>query len=241
MNKRDYVAEILEKRGRQPNRSLRWEQAARRLEGVVGIPGMFSALAESTQDVDLDFEVDARVEREIVRHVPIGLVACIEGFFRMVIADLIDFGPPYRDNAARLTNVTFSLETALSIQSASVTIGEFVAHLVPLSNLNDVNKVMSTLLGADFLQKFKEIRAVQPRQMTLFPELANESDGDVVNAVCRTFALRHIICHELAPHLADEPWTVRADSELVVEFLWISELLVRESTCASSAPVGKAG
>jgi hypothetical protein len=224
MSRRDYVAEILEKKGRQSGGTQRWGQLAPRLAGVVAIPDQLRGV----------MLFDDRAEEELYRHVPIGLVACMEGFFRLVYADLVDHGPPFRDNAAKLPNVTFSLETALTIQRQSVSIGEFVAHLLPISSLEDINRSVSTLIGSDFLKRFKQVRAAQPRQLTLFPDLDADSDAEILRAASRTFELRHIFCHELAPLLQVERGEIAAIADHIVEFLWISELLVCE--CLGQRP-----
>jgi hypothetical protein len=108
----------------------------RRLTAVSELP---IALADSVS-------MDWLPQVEFYRHIPVGLVACTEGYFRMVIADLIDHGSPFRENAGKFPNITFSLDTALALQKQSVSVGEFVAHLLPLSSLEDINRTLTTLL-----------------------------------------------------------------------------------------------
>ncbi len=42
-----------------------------------------------------------RKQIELARYFPVALVACIEGYFRMVVGDLIDSGEPYLTNAEK--------------------------------------------------------------------------------------------------------------------------------------------
>lgn len=219
MSRRDYVAEILEKRGRQAATWQRWDALLQRLAAVASMPNHLSRLS---------LLADTRVLEELSRHIPIGLVACMEGYFRMAFANLIDYGSPFRENAGRLPNVTFSLDTALAIQRESVSIGEFVSHLLPLSSLDDLNKTLSILLGEDYLVEWKRTRLAQPRQLTLFPELDLDTDARVLNAVTESFRLRHIFCHELAPEVTLDMSQASEITDHVIEFLWVNELIIRK-------------
>ena len=40
-------------------------------------------------------------ERELIRYLPVALIACVEGYFRMAIKDLVDSGEPYLTNAEK--------------------------------------------------------------------------------------------------------------------------------------------
>lgn len=108
--------------------------------------GVLSEVQKAAQFVCSDFELS--------RYFPIALVSCIEGYFRLVFADLINHGAPYKDNAAKF-EIKFTIDTAVSLERHSVTLGEFVAHLLPLNNLDDIESNMTTLIGESFLKLFK--------------------------------------------------------------------------------------
>jgi hypothetical protein len=81
--KRNYVEEILSVRLRNES-SPRWGSAILRLLALeVGLQNL------------------GKSSDEIVKYFPIGIVAVFEAYFRSAIAELIDYGPPFSENAAR--------------------------------------------------------------------------------------------------------------------------------------------
>ncbi|MBV8622480.1 MAG: DUF1311 domain-containing protein [Herbaspirillum sp.] len=139
-------------------------------------------------------------QHELRRYFPVALIGCLEGYFRMAIRDLIDSGEPFLSNADKLlesTKLDFSLVRA--IHGKTITVGELIAHNVPLSRLAHIEKAFKSLIGADFLN---ELRTVQDRWahevlgQTARPILLVADT--VFKDVERTFELRHIICHEIA-------------------------------------------
>ena len=48
---------------------------------------------------------------ELLKYFPIGAVACLEGYFRAVLRDLIDSGSPYRERTENFKDISFSLNT----------------------------------------------------------------------------------------------------------------------------------
>lgn len=215
MSKRDYVAEILSKKSRLYPSTHRWEQVSGLLDGLI------QALYETQHHMPF-----GGAREEVLSYFPIRLVAVIEGYFRLAYANLIDFGSPFRENAAKFRDIRFGIDTAVALQQHSVSLGDFIAHLLPVNNLDDINLVMSTLLGTDFLQLFKETRLKLPVQMTLFPEEEGRLAGQVLAQVKAMFDLRHLMCHELAPTVPTDEEKIVAVSQAAVEFLWITEAVL---------------
>ena len=91
------------------------------------------------------------VEREMMRYVFICLIACLEGYLKLVIKDLIDKSEKCRENVEKLNDIKFDINTVLAIHGKTVSIGEFVSHLVPLSSFESINKNMGVITGADFI------------------------------------------------------------------------------------------
>lgn len=234
MGNRNYTPEILSKKSRLYPRSQRWENVAVHLRSLEETAELLMFLHQRKEEIDeilgsgtpfsgLNIE-NSRAELE--QYIPIRSIACIEGYFRLVYADLIDFGDPYRGNASKFDRVKFSIEIALSLQANSISIGEFIAHLLPLSSFEDINSSMSRLIGDDFLKLFKEKRDDLPVQQAL-PGF--DTFAELISSVKEMFELRHIYCHEIA--LVDTPrFFSPGESRIrrVVEFLWISEKLVSE-------------
>ncbi|WP_310487399.1 hypothetical protein [Chamaesiphon sp. VAR_69_metabat_338] len=243
MGKRDYVSEILAKKQRTVPTSQRWELVSERLNNI----GLLSKVAhfieyfdqiegieelEGFDSIEKDYEAlkySFGLSTELSRYIPIGLVACMEGYFRKVYADLIDHGSPYKENASKFSDIKFSIETAISLEIQAVSIGDFVAHLLTTNNLDDINRNISTLIGEDFIGKLKTIRGQAICQQYLFPVDDNELMGYMVKSIRRIFEFRHMFCHEIDPVVSMEEFRAIAGyPEAIVEFLWISEFLISD-------------
>ncbi len=243
MGKRDFVSEILKKK---PT-GQRWALVSERLSDI----GLVSNVAHIVDHFDVIegieelkgfdwIENDYRILREksnglgseLLRYIPIGLIACIEGYFRMVYADLINHGSPYKENAPKIPvfkDTKLSIETAISLEIHAVSIGDFVAHLLTTNNLDDINRNVSTLIGEDFLGKLKTIRSQAIHQQYLFSIDENELMGHMIKKIRHTFELRHMFCHEIDPKVSTEDFlSIKAYTEATVEFLGISEFLISE-------------
>ena len=179
MTKRDYFEEIQDLRLRNPERKGAFDAMLYRLE----------PLHTSTNDLIKRRRLSV-TQRELLRYIPVGAVACIEGYYKGILRDLIDMGAPYRDNIVNLKEVKLSLEGLIGLHGGRATLGEFVAHFVGVSNLEDIDKYMSAILGTEFLKQLKS--------ETGLPE-------KVFSGVSRIFELRHIVVHELAPNVRPSP------------------------------------
>jgi hypothetical protein len=163
-----------------------------------------------------------------MRYIPIGAIACLEGYFRLAFADLIDYGSPYRENASKF-DVKFSIETAISLQRHSLSLGEFVAHLLTINKLADIDFNMSTIMGEDFLKVFKEMRPKLETRRSLFEQDDEEVSNWVLGNVQRLFELRHMYSHEPNPPIQEEDfYSILGGMEAVVEFLWVSDTIIDE-------------
>lgn len=179
MTKRDYFAEIQDLRLRNPERKGSFDAMLYRLE----------PLHKSTNDL-LKRRRLSVTQRELLRYVPVGAVACIEGYYKGIVRDLIDMGAPYRDNIVNLKEVKLTLEGLVGLHGGKATLGEFVAHFVCISNLEDIDKYMSAILGIEFLKQLKSETGLPDK---------------VFSGVSRAFELRHIVVHELAPNVHPSP------------------------------------
>jgi hypothetical protein len=178
--KRDYAAEIEEKK--------------KRICHIPFNPGL-TKLLQLTTCAD-------RVEKESeeLGYFLVAAVAALESFFRSQIAELIDSG-----DTRYLTNIPANQIRSridgpllLALHGRRISLGELVAHLVTLSNLDTLNRSMTDLLGTDFLEMVKDARDPwdhRERGENAPPVL--ERADEVFGDVARTFELRHRICHEV--------------------------------------------
>ena len=207
MAKRDYISEITAKRKRLRGRGARAIQFDDRVDDMIQISRFLEATPKS--------EMPAKAE--LVKYLPIGWVACIEGYFRLVYRDLIDHGPPFRENSANLKDVRIDLDHVVAMQAGQVSLGEFIAHLLPVNGLDDINRAMSTLIGGDYYDQLKHVKT------DLFEDNSSLEDLDLSGGIFESieflFAQRHLFAHELNAklrvHLRDTFHHSRAASILI--------------------------
>jgi len=99
---------------------------------------------------------------------------------------LVDIGTPFSNNIVNLKEVKLTLESLVGLHGGKATLGEFISHFISISNLEDIDRCMSAILGVEFLKRLKHD--------TELPDKA-------FAGVARAFELRHIIAHELAPNV----------------------------------------
>lgn len=130
---------------------------------------------------------------EWLKYSAIGYIACVEGYIRLLISDLINQGDPYLTRIRDLRDIKFTADTVIAIQKKKVTLGEFVAHLLPLNGFEDINSHLSALIGSDYktLYLSKPCSKFNPKPVgDVFPEH--------IGRLSRLFELRHLYAHELA-------------------------------------------
>jgi hypothetical protein len=172
MATRDLFAEITTLRTRNPRKKGPFDAALRRLE----------PLKRATHSVIKKKRLTT-TEREFIRFTPVGVVACLEGYFKGLMCDLIDLGPPFLQNAVSFKEVKVTLEGLVRTHSRHVSVGELLTHSLRISSLEDINHHMSIVLGNDFLQILRTVPQIPAK------ELAN---------VAKSFEMRHIVAHEIA-------------------------------------------
>ena len=211
--KRDLVGEIFARRSRSLKRGSRFAKAQRRLDSIIAA---LDHLERQRHSLD---------RQELLRYIPIALIACIEGYFRLTIQELIDTGSPYCERIAELSDAAFSKEHMVAIHLRKVSLGEIVSHTVRISRFTDLTKTMSSLLGCDFLAALKKtgFSASETGPIVTFDRFAPKALASLKDI----YTLRHIYCHELvAPtHVPLRkfryaiPWTwmLLAGTEQVIE------------------------
>ena len=181
MVKRDYIKEIQDIRRRRLRRGRRWTQLTCR----------FHPLVDILLNVD-KFENDD-IKREVLRYTFICSIACLEGYFRLVIKDLINNSENCLKNIQKIDDLKFDVQSVLAIHGKEVSIGEFVSHLVPLSSFEQLNKNLSTITDANFTEELKKMEMETENGET------EKLFSDTPKYVKQTYELRNIYCHELAP------------------------------------------
>lgn len=181
--KRDLVGEIFRKRGTSLRRGTRLSKAQRRLDTIVAA---FDYLEQQRHSPD---------RQELLRYIPIALIACIEGYFRLAIQELVDSGSPYCERITELSDTVLSKEHVVAIHLRRVSLGEIISHTVKISQFGDITKAMSSLFGCDFLAALKraQFSASEDGTPVTFDRFAPKAFASLRDI----FTLRHIYCHQL--------------------------------------------
>ena len=147
-------------------------------------------------------------DEEVLRYFPIGMIACMEAYFRTSYAEMLDKGEPYASRADPLVkDLKIDWRAVRAIEGRTVSSGELIAHSLAFNNLGDIEVVMDTLNGGDFRTLLKKAQRIHwiplsdlGKERNLDPILL---DPDVTfRHVVRAFELRHIFCHESATNIA---------------------------------------
>ena len=232
---RNIIEEIISIRERLPKTSKRFSQVFQRLMGIM----------ELLEDIK-ESKIPQKSRSEILRYIPIGLVACCQGYFRSVFKNLIDYGSPYKENIKkRLTNKKkLDNDTVLAITGKTITLGEFNSHSLPINNFESIDTIMTELLGEDLLEKLKTVkirgrRKLLPQQKKFVETAMQLIIKPNIEKIKKTFELRHIFCHELANKTKLS--IAEAEDQLYSTFFFIfgvellvSDLLKKKSEGAQS-------
>lgn len=142
-----------------------------------------------------------RADTELARYFPVAIVACMEGYFKLAIAELIDSSDTFLTNASTLfgNKSKTDFETVKALAGKKLSVGELLAHTVSYSSLENINSALSAVIGAKFLTALKETHDRWDHEVNQKPMIPIIKDPDSVYAnVNNIFLMRHIVCHELA-------------------------------------------
>lgn len=138
---------------------------------------------------------------ELYRYFPVAALATLETYFRLVLANVIDHGPDFRDRGLKLiADKSIKAHEALSIvQSGIATPGQLVAHLLPFSTVGHLEGPLDAILGFSIKQQMKTaIPVVALRPPVQDPPLAVQDVPKLWQSLKQLFEQRHILAHEAA-------------------------------------------
>jgi hypothetical protein len=167
-----------------------------------------------------------KLNKELLKYIPIATVACFEAFFQNMIKLLIDSGAPYNANISGFNqskNVRLDFDVVAAIQSKTLTIGEFVAHLLPYNNLEDISANFKTITDKELITEMKiYCEKPGPPYIDSHWQKFRDNPGSIINGVTNTFNLRHIFCHEFATNVQVDVEQITENFECCYVFLTIS-------------------
>jgi len=187
------------------------------------------------------FENRRELDAELLKYFPVALVACLEGYFRLAIKEMIDTGSPFLERSAELLrNAKLDFDVLKALHGKQITIGEFIAHNIPISRLSHINHALSALLGKDMLAELRTVADRWSYEVQGNPKTPILSEPDGTNAaVSKTFELRHIICHEMASSYEVEVSDIERGFTATAMFLKAADELIGE-TLNTNAPLTQA-
>ena len=126
-------------------------------------------------------------------------VTILEVSARQELALLIDHGKAYTDRAVELSkNFKMDFATVRDIQGRAITLGDIVAHSVPVNSFGKVLSHFEILLGKPLRPLLAN--AVDRWRIEIEGQPSAPIIGDFDTLACclsRLFDIRHILCHEL--------------------------------------------
>jgi hypothetical protein len=128
----------------------------RQRQGKIKVQSSVKGLFAQIDEIEYNLKSMEGKDRDMLRFFSVSLVAIIESFFRLYIMEIVNRGEPYTTNSEDVINslqIEFSLLKKL--QDGTLTIGEFISRLVTISQLKDIDRIISTLIGKKFLKELQ--------------------------------------------------------------------------------------
>jgi len=122
---------------------------------------------------------------------------------------MVDHGAPYVERAANLKiDLKYDFAVAISLHGRVVTLGQLIAHSVPLSTLGNIVSVLETLLDQSLFVSISDIRDRWDVEVLEKPDQPIIGDIEQLRKTLgRLFEVRHILVHEIPqkkPHTVEE-------------------------------------
>jgi Uncharacterized protein conserved in bacteria len=145
--------------------------------------------------------------------VPMRLSTIMEVYVRETVRQTIDSDPKYADRTEPLAK-NFRLDFSLlkSLHGKLVTLGDIIAHSIPVSSLDHVISTYETLFPG-FRKKLPESRErwTEDQNIQSLPPILNDTES-TLSVIKRIFEVRHIVTHEMP---RERPYAVEEISEFL--------------------------
>jgi uncharacterized protein YecT (DUF1311 family) len=179
MSTRDRTSQIIEIKERNPT-----------LHGFLS----YSLAGLSKQWADVAQRDGSQPDFYLIRAVTI-----LEVSTRQQIASLIDHAKEYTDRAVELSKqIKMDFATVRDVQGRAITLGDIVAHSIPMNSFGQIMGYFETLLGKPFRQLL--IDAIDRWRVEIEKQPSEPIIRDfdaLAYHLSRLFEIRHILCHEL--------------------------------------------
>ena len=210
-----FIRNILDRKSRNRTNSLRWLQYRKRWDMAY----------RSHTYLKENKEIPRKYLDEICKYFPIAMIACLEDYVRICISELINHGKPFSDNARGFKDFSFKIDSVLEITNKKITIGEIIAHALPVNSMDNIFSHFNVLTEGEFS---KNINSLLETAISLCHGADVYTPDTILRNVSDTFRLRHIFAHELS---MKEKLTIdRSESLSLQTFLFASSIEISQST-----------
>lgn len=146
---------------------------------------------------------DSANSREFLKHIPVALVSLMESFFRSTLIKFIETDEQYLANAKKLfedNKIKIDFDILQNIQKHEFNIGEVISHHISFSKFENITEVFKTLFnGKNFIEELMQYAPSKSNGERKANAASFVSHKDrVITELKKMFALRNIICHEMA-------------------------------------------
>lgn len=165
----------------------------------------------------------AEINVELLRYAPIATVSMLEAFVRYTISELCNRGEPFIGNALKnpeLKDRKFDLKLLSTLHTTNITVGDLIAHAVPVKRLDSVLSIIGSISGYDFKVALKNVHNRWDTEVRGLPAIPIIDNIDLtLGYLSSAFEYRHIYAHELADKhqiTPDEVTNIIASLELFI-------------------------
>ncbi|MBP7809064.1 MAG: hypothetical protein KA163_07215 [Bacteroidia bacterium] len=162
------------------------------------------AKLDKIQDCIVTLDLHVGTEREeLLKYIPVALVATMESFFRSTIAKLIKADSKYLENSRTLFETKFDFEEMTRLQRREFSIGELLAHQLSFSKYDIILNHFDVILKVKFKEELirYSVKSVYSGFEGPHPKDFGTNYERIKKDLFRVFELRHIICHEMSTKL----------------------------------------
>lgn len=140
-------------------------------------------------------------DAELYRHFPVAAIAVLETHFKSVVSLTINAGSPYLERGLTLAKdrLKSAVDVLPSLHRKTVTLGEFVAHLLPFNSLSSLEVALGTLFGQSLKGLVKNaVGLFEQRNENIEKTPLVTNVDHLWEALSKAFQRRHILAHEAA-------------------------------------------
>jgi uncharacterized protein YecT (DUF1311 family) len=138
-------------------------------------------------------------DRDLSDFFVIRTVTILEVFTRRNIGELIDHAKQFSDRAVEISkHIKMDFALVRDVQGRAITIGDVIAHSVPVNSFGQIISCFDALLGESvrpLLSRAVDRFAVECEDKPNVPII--EDFDTLARTLSRLFEIRHIVCHEM--------------------------------------------